>query len=91
MKKSSLIGVLIVIAAIVAMFKMESVMGGLGFILAIIIGIYAICCFLGAVYLLYEAFHSGGDILKAIAYIIGSIVIIILGFKIGAWLINILL
>ncbi len=90
MKKSSLLVVLIVIAAIVAMFKMESIMGGLGFVLAIIIVIYVICCFLGALYLLYEAFHSGRDIIRAIGYILGAIAIIILGFKVGAWLIGVL-
>ena len=90
MKKSSLLAVLIVIAAIVAMFKMESVMEGLGFVLAVIIVIVALLFFLGALYLLYEAFHSDEDIITIIGHLVGAIVILGIGVKVIIWLICVL-
>lgn len=93
MKKSSIIWLAFIIIAIIAMIKMGSFMGGLGFALTIFIVIFALMCIFGAIFLVFSCYEKirCKDIIGSIGDILLIVLFAFLGIKILKWLIGVLL
>ncbi len=86
MSKSTMV-ILFIIITILAMFKLNSIMGGLGFVLTFIILAFAIIIILGAIGLLISAYENWKkDWLSVMGNSIGGVLLLLAGVKILVWL-----
>lgn len=91
MKKSSMMWIVFVVIAIIAMIKMSSFMSGLGFALSIFIGGFSLMCIIGAIcFVIVSIEEIKSKQIVAIWHLFMAVVMVVVGIAIFRWLIIVL-